>query len=174
MSQNNARQGIVGVDWRRSLSRHLHGRGVLVALGDRTAGDDAAGPCLIDKLRGKTDLVLIDAGTYPQNYFGVIARANPDSVIFIDGAELELLPGDIRFLGMGDVTDLGGGSHGFPLTVLFEQTELLAGADVFLLGVQVASLARGTALSKPVAEAIADIARFVVTVRPCTLGQEES
>ena len=145
-----------------------------MALGDRAAGDDAAGPLLVDKLRGKTDLVLIDAGTYPQNHLGVIARENPDSVIFVDAAELGLAPGSIRFLGVGEIRDMGGGSHGFPLTVLLEQTASLARADVCLLGIQVGSLARGSSLSRPVAESVSDIARCLSTLRPCVFGQEQS
>jgi hydrogenase maturation protease len=166
MSQNHTRQGTVGVDWRRQLSCKLRGRGVMVALGDRDAGDDAAGPVLVDVLRDRTDLVLLDAGSYPQNYLGVIARQNPDSVIFVDGAELGLSPGDIRILGIHDVTDLGAGSHGFPLTVLMSQTTLMTHADVCLLAIQVATLQRGAALSKPVASAVREIARFISAMHP--------
>jgi hydrogenase maturation protease len=168
MPQNSTRKRTVGVDWRRSLSRHLHGRVVVVALGDRSTGDDAAGPLLIDLLQGKTDLLLLDVGSYPQNYMGVIARQNPDTVVFADGAELGLPPGSIRYLGVRDVTDLGGGSHGFPLTMLMDQIARMAQAEVFLLAIQVASLSRGAGLSRSVADAVDEIARFVSAVRPGT------
>lgn len=156
----------MGVDWRHLLSRHLRGRTVLVAVGDRYAGDDAAGPALVDALQGKTDLTLLDVGSYPQNYMGVVAREAPETVILVDGAELGLQPGEIRLLCGSELVDMGGGSHGFPMTALLEQLAVLSNAEILLLGIQIETLERGSSLSSPVEQAVDEIVRFITSLRP--------
>ncbi|MCU0611317.1 MAG: hydrogenase maturation protease [Candidatus Eisenbacteria bacterium] len=150
----------MGVGWEEDLAQRLHGRVVLAALGDRTAGDDAAALSLIDLLDTTTNLTLLDCGSYPQNFLGVISRDRPEVVMLVDAAELGLQPGEVRVLDRSSVTDWGGGSHGFPMELLMQQIEVLAAAQVFLLAIQVGGLTRGAPLHPDVRRAVEELAAF--------------
>lgn len=151
----------MGVAWPDLLGPRLHGRLVIAALGDPSAGDDGAGPLLIELLRSRPGLVLLDCGTYPQNFLGPIAKASPHVVMLVDAAELGMRPGEIRVLDRDAVGEWGGGSHGFPLDVLMEQIEVMSGAEVFLLGIQVGSLVRDAPLHPAVEATVRDLASFL-------------
>jgi len=160
----------VGVAWERDLGPRLHGRVVLAAIGDRTAGDDAAAPFLIDLLGKATNLTLLDCESYPQNFIGVISRACPDVVLLVDGAELGLKPGEVRILERAAVTDWGGGSHGFPMEFLMHQIQAMTDAAVFLLGIQIGGLARGAPLHPNVEATVRDLAAFLTERYPVKHG----
>lgn len=151
----------MGVAWEALLGPKLHGRIVLAAVGDRGAGDDAAAPFLIDLLSTTADLATIDCGSYPQNFLGVFARFDPDTVLLVDAAELGVSPGEVRILDAVTVTDLGGGTHGFPMELLLHQIEAATKAEVFLLAIQIAGLTRGSSLHPAVEKTVRDLAAFL-------------
>ena len=63
---------------------------VLVGIGNPLRGDDGFGPALIAALDGQVRAVCIDAGTAPESYAGKIIKENPDTVVFVDAADLDL------------------------------------------------------------------------------------
>lgn len=160
----------MGVDWENLLAPCLVGPPTLAAMGDRSAGDDGAGPMLVDLLAGKVSLVLLDCGSYPQNFLSVIARTCPDVVLLVDAAELGLLPGRVQVLDRAAVADWGG-CHGFPVGLLMEQIGALSQAPVFLLGIQIGRLAQGGGLHSAVEETVRDLAAFLISRYPA--GSDE-
>ena len=58
----------------RMCSRNI----CIVGVGNRTKGDDAAGPTLIDLLADSASRHCIDAGIAPENYLEKIAACAPD------------------------------------------------------------------------------------------------
>ncbi|MBN1425363.1 hydrogenase maturation protease [Candidatus Fermentibacteria bacterium] len=160
----------MGVDWESLLAPLLPGRVTLVAMGDRSAGDDAAALMLVDLLAGKASLPLLDCGSYPQNFLSIIARTCPHVVMLVDAAELGLLPGQVRVLDHAALADWGG-SHGYPMGLLMEQIEALSRARVFLLGIQIGDLTRGQSCHPAVEETIRGLAEFLMSRYPARTNE---
>jgi len=76
----------------------FRGKTVIVGIGNIMKGDDGAGPSVIEKIQGKVKALCIDAGTAPENYLGKIIKENPDTVLFVDAADINCLPGEYTLL----------------------------------------------------------------------------
>ncbi len=50
-------------------------RTVILGVGNPLHGDDAIGPNLVDRLRGRLEATLINAGEVPENYLSTIRAA---------------------------------------------------------------------------------------------------
>jgi len=74
----------------------LRDKVVVLCLGNIDRGDDAVGPYLASKIKGKVEYDVIDAGVTPENYTGVIKRLKPNRIIIVDAVSFEGKPGEIR------------------------------------------------------------------------------
>ena len=75
---------------------HCRGvRTVIVCIGNRLKGDDAAGSILYDRLAGRISANLIDAATVPENYIQTIIRKEPRSIIVVDAVDFGQPPGAV-------------------------------------------------------------------------------
>jgi hydrogenase 3 maturation protease len=138
----------------KTLSERLKGRVYLVGIGNILRGDDAAGPELVERLSGKVEADLLDAGEVPESYLGRITDCHPDTIMLIDAANLGASPGAAAIIEIEDVKGKSLSSHqlGLDLFMRFLQDE--TGADVFLLGIQPRSTGFGEILSTEVFETI--------------------
>lgn len=126
------------------------GRVVIAGVGNVLRGDDGLGPVLAERLRTRVDAPCINAGSALENHLGAIIRERPDTVLLIDAVHLGLEPGDYELVDPNHIAQAGLSTHdaspSFVLDVLSAET----GADIFLLGVQPASLKLGAGISLPV------------------------
>ncbi|HSW46542.1 MAG TPA: hydrogenase maturation protease [Phycisphaerae bacterium] len=81
------------------------GRVVIVGVGNRDR-DDAFGPKVLDRLKGRVCRPLVDAGMRPENFAHRVAACRPHVVLFVDAAELGEEPGR---LALRRVEELAGG-----------------------------------------------------------------
>lgn len=151
-----------------TLGDRLKGKVVIVGIGNRLRGDDAAGPELIQRLKNSQlsilnpKLSLIDVGEVPENFLQKIAKFEPDVILLIDAVNFQSSPGSIEFIELNDI-----GTHGFSthnlslkLTVMYLKEETKA--DVFILGIQPKNLKMNSELSNPVKQAINQIKRKLI------------
>ena len=68
---------------------------LIMCIGNREGGDDAIGPYIADKLKD-SDINVIDCGTVPENYTGIVKKYNPDKLVIIDAADIGLKSGEFR------------------------------------------------------------------------------
>ncbi|HVP94646.1 MAG TPA: hydrogenase maturation protease [Methanoregulaceae archaeon] len=76
------------------------------------------------------------AGTVPENITGIIRKCKPDHVVFIDSADMGLLPGSIMMLKPEETQVSLVASHVIPLSVVLDFVRHDTGAGVTLLGIQ--------------------------------------
>ncbi|MBL7156597.1 MAG: hydrogenase 3 maturation endopeptidase HyCI [Candidatus Omnitrophica bacterium] len=114
----------------------LKGKTVIVGLGNTLKGDDGAGPSVIEKIQGKVKALCIDAGTAPENYLGKIIKENPDTVLFVDAADINRLPGEYALLEKQEILKTGFTTHDLSPAVLIEYLSKETKADMYLLGIQ--------------------------------------
>jgi hydrogenase 3 maturation protease len=146
----------------------LKGKTVIVGIGNPLRGDDGFGPALIDRLQGKFDLVCIDAGTAPENYLGLILKEEPDTILFVDVAQLDLSPGQYQLLRPDEILKYGFTTHDMSPRMLIEFLQNQTRAKIFMLGVQPQHLALGKPMSECVMQTLAEVERLIQEAGSCT------
>ena len=126
---------------------------VLVGVGNRMKGDDAIGPVLLDSLQGFFPH-CIDTGNTPEEYTNVIKRLNPSVIIFLDALDLGAAPGEMRIIEPSGITRLRGSTHTLSLDLILEYLKEETRADVFVIGLQYASISAEPGLSPGMDEAV--------------------
>jgi hydrogenase 3 maturation protease len=131
---------------------------VFVGVGNRSRGDDALGPMIIDLLAVHVPHA-VDAGPSPENITGAIKKLKPKVILFIDALIFpDLPPGTPAIVEIEDIRHLGDSTHTLSLDVVMEYLKMETGADVFMIGVQPGRIADGEGLSPGIHEATEKIA----------------
>jgi hydrogenase 3 maturation protease len=145
------------------LKSHLKGKRVLImGVGNRLRGDDAVGPLLIDHLRGKVDIPLIDAGDVPENYLGPIEESNANLVLVIDAAKMGTNVGDVALFNIEQVQGKSVSTHTANLGLLFKVIPPEKRPQVIVLGIRPGSMELGQELSEPVRGTMVSIAEMLI------------
>ena len=97
---------------------------MILCIGNRDGGDDGIGPYIAERLKSKSsqDMVL-DCGTMPENYTGIIKQYKPNTLILIDAAEMSLPPGEIRLIQREKLGTMHLSTHRIPLSLLIQYLE---------------------------------------------------
>ena len=122
-------------------------RVLILGVGNTLRGDDGAGPALIERLQGKVQATLIDAGEVPENFIGPIEAARPQSIVIVDAADIGASAGDVALLEIDQIAEIGLTTHNASLALLTRLLQSSTQADVFLLGIQPEAISFGIPLS---------------------------
>jgi hydrogenase 3 maturation protease len=153
------------VDYFEELERKLKARIggmpveniVFVGVGNRSRGDDAIGPMIIDLLAGHVPHT-IDAGPSPENVTGMIKKLKPKAIVFIDALIFkDLPPGTPQIVEIEDIRHLSESTHTLSLDVVMEYLKMETGADAFMIGVQPGRIADGEGLSPGMQDSVEKI-----------------
>jgi hydrogenase 3 maturation protease len=132
----------------------------VVGIGHELRGDDAAGVAVARRLKTRSAAVLVvDAGSAPENHTGALRRFGPDVVVFVDSAQMGVAPGTVRRLRQEAASGVTASTHTLPVSVLARYLERDLRCAVELVGIQPARNGVGDPLSPRVARAAAILAR---------------
>ncbi len=137
----------------------LKGKVVIVGIGNVLKGDDGFGPALIERLNGKMNALCIDAGTAPENYTGKIVKAEPDTILLVDAAHLDLEPGRYRILKPDEILKSGFTTHDMSPRMFMEYIGSRTKAAIYMLGIQPEKISLGDEMSETVKKTLDEIAR---------------
>jgi hydrogenase 3 maturation protease len=135
----------------------MRGKTVIVGIGNPLRGDDGFGPALIGRLQGKINLICIDAGNAPENYLGRIIKEEPDTVLLVDVAHLDLEPGQYQILQPPDILKCGLTTHDMSSRMLIDFLENQTQADIFMLAVQPKNISLGEEMSECLSKTLDEI-----------------
>jgi hydrogenase 3 maturation protease len=107
---------------------------MLLGIGNPLHGDDGAGNYVAARFRKEGWLVL-DCGTAPENFTGVVRKNRPDLLVLVDAADMGLPPGEARVIPPERIEDVGFGTHQLPLDQFISFIGECAGR-VLLIGIQ--------------------------------------
>jgi hydrogenase 3 maturation protease len=109
---------------------------LILCIGNQEGGDDGIGPYIAQRLKNDSspDMVL-DCGTIPENYTGVIKRHKPKTLILIDAAEMGLPAGEMRIIPREKLGTMHLSTHGIPLSVFIQYLEKEVPRIIFI-GIQ--------------------------------------
>lgn len=124
------------------LQEVLQGKVVIVGVGNCLCGDDGLGPLLVRRLAKRLRHRCIDAGDALERHLGRIVREDPDTVLVVDAAHLDLAPGDHAVLGPEELEGVGFSTHRLPLKMQLEELGRSV-RRIYLLAVQPRSLELG-------------------------------
>jgi hydrogenase 3 maturation protease len=153
---------------------------IVLGIGNRLGGDDAAGTCVVDILNSAlrtlsagqhktkallpTEIMAIDVGTAPESYTSVIRRHQPDLLILIDATDMGLTPGVLRTITPERISILSFSTHNIPLSMFISYIEEFCG-EILLVGVQPEQMAMGNELSKTVQKSVKKLAKIILEGR---------
>jgi len=148
-------------------------RTIVLGVGNRLGGDDAAGSCLVDMLNQRPkkaeadapiEIAAIDAGTAPESYTSVIRRDRPDLLILVDAADMGLPPGALRTIPPEKISILSFSTHHMPLSMFISYVERFCG-KVLLIGVQPERMQTDTRISEAVRASAKKLAEAILEGR---------
>jgi hydrogenase 3 maturation protease len=153
---------------------------IVLGIGNRLGGDDAAGTHVVDMLnpalsalsagRHKakaplpTEIMAIDAGTAPESYTSVIRQHRPDLLILVDAADMGLPPGAVRTITPEKISILSFSTHNMPLSMFVSYVEEFCG-KILLVGVQPERIETGEGISKAVRKSVKKLAEAIMEGR---------
>jgi hydrogenase 3 maturation protease len=146
---------------------------MVLGIGNRLGGDDAAGTLVVDALnqeRRKPNesllgkIMAIDAGTAPESYTSVIRHERPDLLILVDAADMGLAPGTLRIITPDRISTVSFSTHHMPLSMLISYVTEFCG-NVLLVGLQPERTETGTGISKAVRESVSELVEVVLEGR---------
>jgi hydrogenase 3 maturation protease len=146
---------------------------IVLGVGNRLGGDDAAGTCVVDILNQRqhrakaplpTEIMAIDAGTAPESYTSVIRQQRPDLLILVDAADMGLPPGALRTITPEQISILSFSTHNIPLPMFVSYVKEFCG-KVLLVGVQPERTEIGRGISKAVRKSVKKLAEAILEGR---------
>ena len=155
-----------------------HKKMVVLCIGNDMRGDDAAGPIVAEKLNQEilscpekySDIKVVNAGTVPENYTGLIRSESPSHIIFVDAVEMGQDPGSLRLVYEDEIANYSISTHAMPLSFMIKYLKSFSDVEVILIGIQPKSLEMFDKVSEELKEGI----ELLVMVLQKTLMSKDS
>jgi hydrogenase 3 maturation protease len=133
----------------------------ILGIGNEMNGDDAAGVMAARRLKehlvGRSNILIIDGGSTPENFSGPLRRFRPDWIILLDIGQMEAEPGTIEWLEMSEIEGVTAATHGLPVSLLAMYLMSETNCQVGALLIQPVSLEFERALSTAVSLAVDEL-----------------
>ena len=137
------------------LQRLLYKRQtVLLGIGRRNHGDDAAGPLLAEKIGKHKFITGLICEELTENYTDIVQALRPQTVLLSDAVDFKGQPGQVVLMKADDLNATTVSAHHASLQPLMRYLEMTTGGEVRLLGIQPAALVPGTGTSRSVNDTI--------------------
>ena len=121
------------------LERELAGaeRVVILAIGSEFHEEDSLALQAAKEIEEVSEnWKVILAESAPENFTGVIGKASPSHVVFLDAAEMGEEPGSIEVIEKGRIVDTSFSTHCPSLSILAEYLTGEVGCKVIIIGIQ--------------------------------------
>jgi hydrogenase 3 maturation protease len=132
----------------------LRGAAVVMGIGNRWRGDDAAGPLVVEALAGRTPARCIDAGEAPERHLGEALAGSPASIVLVDAVDFGGHPGELAVFAPEEMKGRLAMPHRVPMGTMMSYMRAMSGANLLLLGIQPAQTEFGEPVSEPVRRAV--------------------
>lgn len=140
------------------------GKIVIAGLGDPLKADDVAGSLVAENLKKtikREDVMVIDAGNSFENYWGVIERFAPDTIVIIDAVDFGGRAGDIKIMDWKEIEETTVSTHGISLPLLLSYIQKSTGAKCYIIGIQPERIALSEGVSPSVEMSIKELTKKI-------------
>jgi hydrogenase 3 maturation protease len=150
---------------------------LFIGVGQDQNGDDAVGLAVIRKIIKRVDEPsnpeLMDAGAFPENHTSKIRGIQPDLIVFIDAAQMDLQPGEVKLLGLQEIAGLSASTHSMPFATIGKFLQQEIGCEILILGIQPEQNMPDSPLSKKLEE-ISDLVSKDLIELVCELNSSSN
>jgi hydrogenase 3 maturation protease len=115
-------------------------------------------------IKGKVPYEVIDAGTAPENWTGVITRLEPDTIIMVDALYFEGEPGEMKIFSGEDLRSGKISTHDVSPKLLIQYLKESTKADIYVLGIKPQSNKLGEGLSPRVKLALNNLSATLLSL----------
>jgi hydrogenase 3 maturation protease len=137
----------------------IHQMKMLLCIGNIIRADDGAGP-FIARWFEQPGWEVIDCGTAPENFTGLVRKRTPELLVIADAADMGLPPGSLRRIPATSIADTDFGTHQASLALLAGYLGTLAG-EIVIIGIQPEVIRDGIGLSPAVESAARELIRLI-------------
>jgi hydrogenase 3 maturation protease len=138
----------------RALADWLSRPTLILGIGNRLRGDDAAGAMVCAQLSSPD---AVDCGDAPERYLGLADRERVDRVLLVDAVEFGGAGGEVAFCRFEDLVERLGTTHNSGLALLARFLQEEYGKPVAVLGIQPVDTRFGAELSADVRHAVDEV-----------------
>lgn len=136
---------------------------LLLGIGSDLLADDGIG-CLVAGWLHHPDWQSVIAGTVPENFTRHIRDIQPEILLLVDAAQMNLPPGSMRIIPQERVADAGICTHQLPLNALCDVVSPYCGR-IIIIGIQPGIVEIGEVMTRPVTEAGKKLVRLITNGR---------
>ena len=129
------------------LNQLPNSKTIILTIGNLLKGDDAVGPLLYRRLKGKISTEIIDAGTVPENYIQTIIKKAPENLLIIDAIDFAAPAGAIRMFKPCQLNSLIISTHSLSPRVFVDMITHAIDLQVYFIGIQPLQTQMGQPLS---------------------------
>ena len=137
---------------------------LILTIGNILRGDDAAGPLLFQRLKGRIPTEIIDAGTVPENYIQTIIKKAPEVLLIIDAIDFVAPAGTIRIFKPSRLNSLIISTHSLSPRIFVDMITHAIDIQVYFLGIQPFQTQMGCPLSAAVDKAVQKLISILTNV----------
>ena len=134
---------------------------LLVGIGNVIRLDDGLGPYMAQHFKAEGWQTL-DCGTVPENFTSKIKQLQPELVLFVDAAEMDLEPGEFRIIPKEQIKDFSCGTHNLPLSLMMDFIQQSLDVEMLFVGVQPVSVDDGEGLSPEVFQGLENLTQALI------------
>jgi len=149
-------------------------RVAILGIGNDLRGDDSVGLFIVRRLatslQEDQSLLMLEAGSTPENYSHLLRRFSPNLVILIDAAEMDKTPGSIEWIPWQGTIGLSASTHSLPLNLIAQYLTKELDCEVVLLGIQPLNLNFDVDLNPTIRASAEDAVREITQLLLSLLG----
>jgi len=140
----------------------------VVGVGQELRGDDAVGVYIARALMPLADvernLIVIDAGSTPENIAGLLKHFHPDIVLIFDAVQMNKNPGSVSWLSRDEITSASITTHTLPLSIFADFVRVELDCEVEIIGIQPLRTLLGSKMTEEMYRSIDSIIRVLIKV----------
>ena len=81
-------------------------------------------------------VILINCGTVPENFTGILKEEKPDKIVIIDSAVMGEKPGTVKLIDVRDIYSVGFSTHTLPLNVIVKYLMRYIDSEILIVGME--------------------------------------
>ena len=107
---------------------------MLMGLGNICRGDDGIGSFIAQNFQSD-DWLVLDCGTTPENFTSLVKKSQPEYLVIVDAAQMNLEPGEFRVIPSQRIDKFYLTTHNIPLSLLISYLDKWVDKTI-LIGIQ--------------------------------------
>jgi hydrogenase 3 maturation protease len=138
----------------------------VMGVGSELRADDAAGllvaRAIARALPGRSDLLVVEGHSAPENFTGEILRFEASHLVIVDCAELGEAPGTLRLFPSEEMGGLSSSTHSLPLSIVIAYLDRHRSCETIVIGIQPKTIAFGERATEEILRAVDHVAGLLI------------